>query len=57
MKSKTSVPETTTEEQTGRSSMEALEKFDEPLKMNVREKLKVMNKNNLDSLKKKIDKK
>jgi len=57
MKSKTSVPETTTEEQTGRSSMDALEKSDEPLKMNVREKLKVLNKKNLDSLKKKIDKK
>ena len=57
MKSKTTVPETSTDEQTGRSSMDALEKFDEPLKMNVRDKLKVLNKKNLDSLKKKIDKK
>ena len=57
MKSKTTVPEKTTDEQTGRSTMDALEKSDEPLKMNVREKLKVLNKKNLDSLKKKIDKK
>ena len=56
MKSKTSVPETTTEEQTGRSSMDALEKSDEPLKMNVRDKRKVRNKKNLYSVKKKIDK-
>lgn len=57
MKSKTTAPETSTDEQTGRSSMEAQDKFEEPLKKNVIDKLKILNKKNLDSLKKKIDKK
>lgn len=56
MRSKSTAPETSAEEQSGRSSEESQEKFEKPIGKNIMEKLNAMNKKNLDSLKKKINK-
>ncbi len=56
VRSKTTAPETSAEEQSGRSPEESQEKFEKPIGKNIMEKLNAMNKKNLDSLKKKIDK-
>ena len=56
MKSKTTAPETSADEQSGRAMEEEQKKFEKPISRNIMDKLKAINKKNLDSLKKKIDK-